>query len=230
MTQAHDFRRGRSMPEFNMVNGQVITVGVTDRRVIGSLLAVERRNFLPTALKSVSHIDTDLKLKDASGASPARYLMPVGPLAQLVQAAEVARTDAVLDIGCATGYTSAVLANLADHVIGLECDPELAASARTTLEALSIDNVEIATGPLEAGWPERSPYDVIFIGGSVQRVPHALVSQLKDGGRLVAIVDDGRSISAYLWMKNGSTFAGREIFDATAHPLPGFSRPEVFVF
>jgi protein-L-isoaspartate(D-aspartate) O-methyltransferase len=218
------------MPELNMVNGQVITVGVTDRRVIGSLLTVERRIFLPTALRSVSHIDTDLRLKDASAVSPARYLMPAGPFAQLVQAAEVARTDSVLDIGCATGYASAVLANLADHVIGLECDPELAASARMTLEALNIKNVEIATGPLEAGWSERSPYDVMFIGGSVQRIPHPLVSQLKDGGRLVAIVDDGRSVSAYLYMRNGPTFSGREIFDASAYPLPGFSRPEVFVF
>lgn len=201
------------MPEFNMVNGQVITVGVTDRRVIGSLLAVERRNFLPTALKSVSHIDTDLKVKDASGVSPARYLMPAGPLAQLVQAAEVARTDAVLDIGCATGYTSAVLANLADHVIGLECDPELAASARTTLEALSIDNVEIATGPLEAGWPERSPYDVIFIGGSVQRVPHALVSQLKDGGRLVAM---DASEDKDLRSRKAREWTGRRVEDFTS--------------
>lgn len=218
------------MPELTMVNGQVIPVGVTDRRVIGSLLAVARRDFLPTALKPVAHVDIDLKLKDASVVSPARYLLPVGPLALLVQAAAVVRTDAVLDIGCATGYTSAVLANLASHVIGLECDPELAASARTTLEALNVDNVDVVTGPLEAGWLERSPYDVIFMSGSVQRVPHAVVSQLKDGGRLVAIVDDGQSVSAYRYMKSGSTFAGREIFNASAYPLPGFSQPDAFVF
>lgn len=95
------------MPELTMVNGQVIPVGVTDRRVIGSLLAVARRDFLPTALKPVARVAISLKLKDASAVSPARYLLPVGPLALLVQAAAVVRTDAVLDIGCATGYTSA---------------------------------------------------------------------------------------------------------------------------
>lgn len=219
------------MPEINMVNGQLLPVGVSDRRLIGSLLAVERREFLPTLLKSISHIDIDLKLKERSAISPARYLMPAGPFGQLVQAAEVTRTDTVLDIGCATGYTSAVLANLADHVIGLECDLQLASSARAILTTLNIGNVEIVSGPLEGGWLKSAPYDVIFVGGSVQTIPQSLISQLSDdGGRLVAIVDDGRFMSAQLFVKNGSTFAGRKVFDARAQPLPGFSRPDVFVF
>lgn len=218
------------MPEINMVNGQLIPVGVTDRRLIRSLLAVERRAFLPTTLKSIAHIDTDLKLTDGSPTSPARYLMPAGPFGQLVQAALVKRTDTVLDIGCTTGYTSAVLAHLADRVIGLECDRELAASARTTLTALSFGNVEIVSGPLEAGWPEGSPYDVIFIGGAVPAVPQSLVSQLSDGGRLLAIIDDGRLMSAQLFLKSGRTSSGRKIFDASAQPLPGFSPPDLFVF
>lgn len=219
------------MPEINMVNGQLLPVGVTDRRLIRSLLAVERREFLPTFLKSISHIDIDLKLKDESVVSPARYLMPAGLFGQMVQAAEVARTDTVLDIGCATGYTSAVLGNLADRVIGLECDLELASSARAALTTLNIGNVEIVSGPLEGGWLKGSPYDVIFIGGSVSTIPQSLVAQLSDdGGRLVAIVDDGQSMSAQLFVKNGPIFAGRKILDARAQPLLGFSRPDVFVF
>lgn len=219
------------MPEINMVNGQLIPVGVTDRRLIGSLLAVERREFLPACLKSIAHIDIDLKLKDGSAVSPARYLMPAGPFGQLVQAAEVTRSDTVLDIGCTTGYTPAVLANLADRVIGLECDRELASSARATLTTLNIGRVEIVSGPLEGGWPKGAPYDVIFIGGSIPTIPQSLISQLNDnGGRLVAIVDDGQSMSAQLFVKNGPTFAGRKIFDARAQPLPGFSRRDVFVF
>ena len=219
------------MPEIKMVNGQLLPVGVTDRRLIRSLLAVERREFLPTSLKSISHIDIDLKLKDGSAVSPARYLMPAAPFGQLVQAAQVTRNDAVLDIGCTTGYSSAVLSKLANRVVGLECDPQLASSARAALATLSISNAQIVSGPLEDGWLKGAPYDVIFIGGSVPAIPQSLVAQLSDyRGRLVAIIDDGQSMSAQLFVKSGSNFAGRKIFDAGGRPLPGFSRPDVFVF
>ena len=218
------------MPQTNMVNGQVITVGITNHRLIAAMLPVPRRLFVPSAMQSISHIDADLKLTESTLLSPPRFLLSAGPFAKLVQAAKIRRKDTVLDVGCATGYSSAVLARLAGFVIGLESDDQLAALASETLANLDIDNVAIVTGPLEVGCPEGEPYDVIFIGGSVDRMPSALVSQLRDGGRLVTIVGSGHSASARLYVKRGSGFSGRKIFNVAAHPLPGFAEPKTFVF
>ena len=217
------------MPHSKMVNGQVITVGVTDRRLIAAMLAVPRKAFVPPAMKPFSHIDSDLRVRERIGQSPPRFLMSAGPFAKLVQEAKIGGEDTVLDVGCATGYSSAVLARLAGFVVALECDAQLAALAHKAMSDLDVQNVAIVTGPLELGWPERGPYDVIFIGGSVERIPDALVSQLKDGGRLTTIMGNGPSVSAQLYVKSGGALSGREIFDTTARPLPGFEEPRTFV-
>lgn len=218
------------MPENNLVNGQVLPVGITDRKLIAAMLAVPRRNFVPPSLSSIAHIDADLELKSRAETSPPRFLMAAGPFAQLLQAARITSTDSVLDIGCGTGYSSAVLARLSGFVTGLESDEKLAGSASETLKALDIDNVEIVIGPLELGWPERQPYDVIVISGSVKSIPEALALQLSDGGRVVTIVGDGPAASAHLFVKSRSVLSGRKLFHATAHPLPGFTSPEAFAF
>jgi protein-L-isoaspartate(D-aspartate) O-methyltransferase len=213
-----------------MVNGQVITVGVTDQSVIAALLAIPRRAFVPPAMKSISHIDSDLKLSECTATRPARFLMRVGPFAKLVQAAKIRPTDTVLDVGCGTGYSSAVLARLSASVSGLEIYDDLAELARETLAHLGVDNVTIVAGLLKLGWPQGQPYDVIFIGGSVEHIPDALASQMKDGGRMVTIVGRGPAASARLYVKSGSILSGRKIFDAAAPPLPGFAAPEQFLF
>lgn len=189
------------MPQTNMVNGQVLPVGVTDRNVIAAMLAVPRENFVPTTLKPIAHIDTDLQLKPGLGGSPSRFLMAPGTFAKLLEAARIRSTDTVLDIGCATGYSSAVIAHIGGSVTALECDEELAATATTNLTDLNIENVAVVTGPLERGWPARAPYDVIVMGGSVQNLPDALVPQLEQGGRLVAIIDHGGVSSGHLYIK-----------------------------
>jgi len=218
------------MAQIKMVNGHVITVGVTDHALIAAMLAVPRMPFVPAVSRSFAHSDADLALEEASLPLSSRYLMPPGPFARLVQAARIRREDNVLDVGCATGYSSAVLAHLAGVVVALESDDRLVALAQNTLADLGIDNVTVVSGSLEAGWPAAGPYDVIFIGGSVERIPHAFVPQLKDGGRLVTTVGRGHSGSAFLYVKSGSSFSGRTIFNVAARPLPGFAKPKSFVF
>jgi protein-L-isoaspartate(D-aspartate) O-methyltransferase len=155
--------------------------------------------------------------------------MSAGPFAKLVEAAKIGSEDRVLDVGCATGYSTAIIARLADYVTALESDSPLAAFATMALAQLGVENVRVVTGPLSRGWPHDKPYDVIFIGGSVEAVPDVLVSQLADGGRLVAIVGSGLSASACLYVRSGSSIGGRAVFNASAHPLPGFATPRTFV-
>jgi protein-L-isoaspartate(D-aspartate) O-methyltransferase len=135
----------------------------------------------------------------------------------------------VLDVGCATGYSTALLARLAGSVTGLEEDAGLARSATGAIAAAGISNVKVVKARLAEGYPADAPYDVIVLEGSVEVLPAALLDQLKDGGRLVCVL--GREPGkAMLYQRVEGEVSGRPIFDAAAAPLPGFAKPPQFVF
>lgn len=213
-----------------MVDNQLRTQSVTDHEVLAAMGAVPRERFLPPAGRNLAYIDSDLAIKAAAPGAPARYMMEPGPLARLAQLAEIGKGDVVLVVGCGTGYSAAVLARLAGSIVALEQDAELAARSSEVLADLGVDNVAVVTGPLEAGYPSEAPYDVIFFDGSVQVVPTTLLDQLRDGGRAVAVVGDGRSAAATLFRRSGNDLGSRVAFDADVQPLPGFRKPRAFVF
>jgi protein-L-isoaspartate(D-aspartate) O-methyltransferase len=221
-----DFTTART----KMVDNQLRTQSVTDYEVLAAMGTVPREQFLPPASRPLAYIDSDLALTAAGPDGPVRYMMEPAPLARLVQLAEVGKSDVVLVVGCGTGYSAAVLARLADSVVALEQDTDLAARASETLTDLGVDNVAVVTGSLEAGYPSEAPYDVIFVDGAVEVVPAALTDQLKDGGRLVAVVGYGRSAAATIFRRSGGDVGSRVAFDADVQPLPGFRRPKAFVF
>jgi protein-L-isoaspartate(D-aspartate) O-methyltransferase len=136
----------------------------------------------------------------------------------------------LLDVGCATGYSTALLAELAGSVVGLEEDESLARQARETLAQLGRTNAKIVTGPLARGCALDGPYDAIFLQGSVEVVPPALLAQLNEGGRLTCVLGRGPGAKAMLFRHIGGEVGGRAIFDAAAPPLPGFAKPPPFVF
>ncbi len=213
-----------------MVDNQLRTQSVTDYEVLAAMGAVPREQFLPPASRALAYIDSDLALTAATPDAPARYMMEPAPLGRLVQLAEVGAADVVLVVGCGSGYSAAVLARLANSVVALEQDADLAAQASEKLVELEVDNVAVVTGSLEAGYPSEAPYDVIFVDGAVELVPTGLLDQLKDGGRLVAVVGYGRSAAATLFRRSGDDIGSRVAFDADVQPLPGFRRPKAFVF
>jgi len=213
-----------------MVDSQLRTDNVTDLAVLAAVGSVPREAFVPARLKPLAYIDADLVIREADGDAGGRYLMEPAPFARLVQLAEIRRSDIVLDIGCGTGYSAAVLARLSDAVVAVECDAELAEQAAEVLLGLDIDNVAVVAGPLEAGYPTEGPYDVILIDGAVERVPETLFEQLKDGGRLVTVVGKGRAAAAMLYTRSDGTIASRTAFNADVRPLPGFGAPPAFIF
>jgi protein-L-isoaspartate(D-aspartate) O-methyltransferase len=140
-------------------------------------------------------------------------------------------SDMVLDIGCATGYSTAVLAQLAQTVVGLESDRGLMDLANRTLNALDVDNAVVVEGTLAAGYQKQAPYDVIVFQGAVSEVPEAVRRQLADGGRLAAVVIDATGLGrGTLVQRAGDNFSGRRLFDASTPLLPGFAREAGFVF
>ena len=145
----------------NMVESQVRPSDVTDRRLMRAMLDLPREQFVPEWGRAVAYADEDVPVSR----NPIRTLLAPRILAKLVQAAEIQAGDRVLDVGCATGYSSAVLARLSDQVIGIEEDTSLVAAAREALKSLGITNVRIEQGPLTQGWASGGPYDVILVNG-----------------------------------------------------------------
>ncbi len=216
-----DFATQRSA----MVDCQLRTNKVTDPRVIEAFSAVPRELFVSEARRSIAYVDEDLELGEG------RYLMEPMVLARLIQAAEIQPGDIVLDIGCGTGYASAVLARLADTVVALEESPALAERAGAILSELGVDNAVVVEGPLVAGYPKQAPYNAILMGGSVSRVPEAISEQLGEGGRLVAVAKKGPGIGvARLMQRSGRNTSSRRLFDAAVPFLPGFAEEPGFVF
>ncbi len=158
-----------------------------------------------------------------------RYLLKPAVLARLIQEAEVAATDRVLDVGCATGYSSAVLSKLAGSIVALEEDSHLASLAREKLARVGAANVTIVIGPLTAGAPAQAPFDVILLNGATEILPQSLCRQLKDGGRLACVF--GRAPGrATVYRSVSGHVTGQPVFDAAAPLLPGFAKPPEFVF
>jgi protein-L-isoaspartate(D-aspartate) O-methyltransferase len=218
-----------------MVESQLRTDRVTDRRILAAFGSLPRERFVPEKKRDLAYSDGSLEVWPSFDGGPARFLLTPVVLARLMQLASVEAQDAVLDIGCATGYSTAVLANLAQVVTAVEIEPELAAAARENLKALGLTNATVVEGDLARGVPEAGPFDVILLNGSVPEVPDTLLAQLKDGGRLVAVVTGApqgrpRQGKATLFVKLDGEASGLPHFDANARALPGFAPSPSFTF
>jgi protein-L-isoaspartate(D-aspartate) O-methyltransferase len=207
-----------------MVDGQVRTADVTNLDLIAAMLELPRECFVPPALAEQAYLDGDIPIGDG------RALLKPMVLAKLIQAVRVGPDEHVLDVGCGTGYSSAVLARLAGSVVGLEEDAALARQAVAALAAVAAARVVVATGPLTKGWIAAAPYDVILLNGATEVVPEELGRQLKPDGRLACIFGRVPPGKAMIYRMIEGRLVGRPVFDAAAPLLPGFVAPPEFVF
>jgi protein-L-isoaspartate(D-aspartate) O-methyltransferase len=177
-------------------------------------------------MADLAYLDLDMPV--GAGRDGTRRLIKPMVVAKLIQAADLAPGDRVLDVGCTTGYSAALLARVAGEVHALEEDTTLAEEARRNLSTQQ--GVSVLTGPLADGWPQGAPYDAIMLEGAVEYIPEALFDQLKDGGRLTCVLGGGPAAKAMLYRRSGKQAGGRPLFDATAPVLPGFAKRREFSF
>jgi protein-L-isoaspartate(D-aspartate) O-methyltransferase len=221
-----DFKAERE----NMIESQIRPNAVTNVPLLKAMLEIPREDFVPPSMRSLAYMDGALRVEAPRDGRMARYLLGPMIFAKLVQLAAIKSTDRVLDVGAATGYSTAVLARLAKEVVALECDAGLAAIAKDALAAEGIENVKLLTGPLEKGAPEDGPFDVIFVNGRLGCSPDVLFAQLAGGGRLVGIMGSEISQKAHLFTKIDSSLQDLIDFDAGAPLLPGFEAKAAFAF
>jgi protein-L-isoaspartate(D-aspartate) O-methyltransferase len=207
-----------------MVDNQLRTWGVTDRRVIAAVGSVPREVFVPEQRRPLAYTDEEHEIGGG------RRLAAPAPFAKLLQLAAIGSEERVLVIGCGSGYSAAVVARLAAGVTAVEPDPELAAAAEKNLAELGVSDVAVLCGPIETAGKSKGPYDVILVEGLVPSVPDQLFSQLKREGRVVALVGvPGRPGVAHVFSRSGKGLAAHSDFDAYMPPL-ATSPADVFTF
>jgi len=213
-----------------MVDSQVRPVDVTKVSVLSVFLKVPREVFVPAARRGDAYADGKIEVAPARNGRPARFMESPALLARLIQLANIGADDFILDIGGATGYGAALMSLLGSAVVALENDEDLLARAGELFSAHGCENITMVNGNLAHGWAQQAPYDVIMLEGAVDFVPESLLSQLREGGRLVAVDGEGSSAFAYLYEREDGIISRRRAFNAEADKLPDFERKSGFAF
>jgi protein-L-isoaspartate(D-aspartate) O-methyltransferase len=215
----NEFAHRRQM----MVDTQVRPSDVTKFPIIAAMLAVPREVYVPATRREVAYIGENLSI------APGRVVLEPRTLAKMLDALDIQPAETVLDLGCGLGYSSAVLAHLAEAVIAVEEDEAMAAEAQRTLSAEGVDNAAVLVGRLADGASKHGPYDAIILQGGVEVVPDALLKQLRDGGRIAAVFMEGGLGVARIGYRIDGRVSWRDVFNATAPVLAGFERRRGFL-
>lgn len=213
-----DFAARRMM----MVDTQVRTADVTKFPIIDAMLSVPREQFVPREQVEAAYVSENIRI------APHRVVLEPRTLGKLLDAINVESNDLVLDIGIGYGYSSAVIASMAEAVIGVEEDASLANEAQSLLSEHGADNVLVHTGPLTEGAAQHGPYDAIIVQGSVEELPPALIDQLKEGGRIGCVFMEGALGVVRIGYKIDGEMSWRYAFNASAPVLPGFEKQTTF--
>src|SRR6266545_3205586 len=167
-----------------MVEEQLRRRGIHDQRVLEAMQIVPRHLFVPDTWRAQAYEDMPLPIGHQQTISQP-YIV-----ALMLAALELTGTERVLEVGTGSGYQAALLGWLVKYVYTVEIIPELAQSAREVLAQLGYENVAVVAANGSIGWKAGAPYDAIIVAAASPTVPHPLVEQLQEGGRLVLPVGD----------------------------------------
>jgi len=205
-----------------MVDTQVRPSDVTKYPIIEAMLSVEREAYVPDSLREAAYIGDNIHLGNG------RVVLAPRTFAKMLDSLSIRPDETVLDIGCALGYSSAVIEHLAEAVVAVEEDADMAEEAQSILSANGADSAAVIEGRLADGAPKHAPYDVIILQGGVEKVPTAITDQLRIGGRIAALFMEGELGTVRTGCRNGGRIVWRHAFNASAPVLPGFAMGPAF--
>jgi protein-L-isoaspartate(D-aspartate) O-methyltransferase len=208
-----------------MVDSQIRPNDVTDPRIVSAFMKTPREVFVPNSRKGVAYSELEIET------SPGRALWTPRDTAKLIKLADFRPTDLVLVIGAGAGYEAALISHLADTVIALEETAQLVDSMSQRFAAVGVDRAAPVEGPLAKGLPDQAPFDVIYVAGMIETMPDSWAAQVREGGRLVAVMADAGGVGrGKVFTKAGDTLAAREGFDAYPPRFSAFDRKPSFSF
>ncbi len=216
-----DFTQARQ----NMVDCQLRTNKIVDESIINAFSVVPRELFVEPRFQAIAYTDKDISVGFD------RYLISPMVYGKLLQSLNTHPDEVALDVGCATGYSSAVLAHLVMTVVALEPEKELGIKANDNFRSLAIDNAVLVEGALDAGYSTQGPYDIITVAAGLPFIPKPLIDQLAEGGRLCTVIISDKGLgNAVLLTKSNGIISERILFDAIISSMPGFEFEQGFVF
>jgi len=199
-----------------MAEEQIAARGVSDVRVLEAMLAIPRHLFLPESQWHHAYEDHPLPLSHGQTISQP-YIV-----AAMTEALEIGESQAVLEIGTGSGYQTAILAYLAKIVYSVEIVESLSLAARLVLQRLDIRNVRFRVGDGNGGWSEFAPYERVIVTAAAETMPHRLVEQLADRGRIVIPLGDAGAQTLTLGVKHRRKLVQRPLMGVAFVP---FVRP-----
>ena len=218
---------------YNMIEQQIRPWNVLDLDVLDLLAVVRREDFVPPAYRGMAFMDIEVPLLPGDAEESVRQghsMLQPRVDARVLQDLQIKPTDRVLEIGAGSGYMAALLAARAERVVSLEINAELAEMARENLRDAGVQNADVRQADGARDAIPDGPFDVIVLSGSVAEVPSSLLSHLKDGGRLGAIVGGEPVMRFTLVTRTGDRFETVTPWDTTAPRLVGFPEPSGFTF
>jgi protein-L-isoaspartate(D-aspartate) O-methyltransferase len=213
-----DYTKRRTM----MVDTQVRPSDVTKFPIIDAMLSVPREVFVPSDMVEAAYVGENMDLGDG------RVMLEARTFAKMLDALDIGNDDAVLDLGCGLGYSTAVIARMAQFVVAVEQTDANADEAQNILSAQSVDNAAVLAGPLAEGAARHGPFDAILVHGAVADVPEALTAQLKDGGRIACLFMEGALGVVRIGHRIDGAMVWRFAFNASAPMLDGFQKRAEF--
>lgn len=205
-----------------MVDTQVRPSDVTKFPVIDAMLSVPREDYVPDDKRDTAYIDDNVDLGGG------RVMLEPRTMGKMLDTLDIQPNEVVMDLGCGLGYSTALLARLAEFVVAVEEDEDRVAEAQANLSSHDVDNAAVVQGSLTAGAPKQGPYDVIVLQGAAEHVPQPLIDQLKDGGRMAVLFSDGALGTMRIGYKLDGAITWRMAFNAGAPVVPGFERHQAF--
>ncbi len=223
MNPTNDLERLR----FNMIEQQIRPWDVLDFEILELLGSIRRENYVPPAHRGLAFFDMEIPL----GTGPGQVMLSPKVEARMLQDLHIGKQESVLEIGTGSGFMAAMLAHRAAHVLSLEIDPQLAATAAQNLRDNGVSNVEVRVADGAKPLPSGPSFDVIVLSGSVARVPQNLLGSLKIGGRLAAIVGDEPMMRAHFITRvSEGQWNTIQPWDTVAPRLLNFPEPSRFNF
>lgn len=214
---------------FNLIEQQIRTWEVLDETVLSLLQQVKREEYVPEAYRAMAFMDIEIPLGHGEA------MLSPKVEARLVQELQLKPSDKVLEVGTGSGYMTALLARLAQHVYSVEIVPEFQAAAELKLAAHGLSNVTLEVGDAARGWAQHAPYDAIVLTGSEPVLADEFIAQLNPGGRLLAFVGVAPAMVArrIRLLEPGiktAVWNAQDLFETKVRALVNAPQPQQFVF